>query len=111
MPRAHHPGSTGPDPYPAEPAEGPGLSKPEAPRRPAKGAIAAALVALATGAWLIHDGSQTNNPPAPNSADALTSAAPPNPPKPPPRPPVPDSLPHPLRIPSPDVSAPPPPPG
>src|SRR2546430_752884 len=100
MPRAHHPGSTGPDPYPAEPAEGPGLSKPEAPRRPSKGAIAAALVALATGAWLIHDGSQTNNPPAPNSTDALTSAAPSKPSKSPSVPPLPYSLPDRIRIPA-----------
>jgi len=106
MPRVRRPGSAGPDPYSAKPAEDSGQPKPKAPRRPSKGAIVAAMVAVATGAWLMHDGSQTKNPPTPNSADALTSAAPPKPSAPPSVTPLPYSVPDRIHIPAIYVNAP-----
>jgi sortase (surface protein transpeptidase) len=58
------------------------------------------MVALVTGAWLMHDGSQTKNPPAPNSADALASAAPAKPSAAPSVPPLPYSVPDRIHIPA-----------
>ncbi|MCQ4082072.1 class F sortase [Streptomyces sp. RB6PN25] len=64
-------------------------------------------MALATGAWLMHDGSRTKNPPAPNSADALASAGPSAKPSDAPAvPPLPYSVPDRIHIPAIYVSAP-----
>lgn len=45
---------------------------PPPPRRgPSKAAVAAAVVALVSGVWLMHAGTETHAPPAPNASDAL----------------------------------------
>ncbi len=60
MPRSHHPE-----------VAGTGGAAPLPPRRPSKTAVTAAVLALVTGAWLMHAGTRTSEPPAPGAADAL----------------------------------------
>ncbi len=68
MPRSQHspyrPGPGGP----GGSAGGPDGGR----RRPSRLAAAVAVLALAGGAWLVHEGTRTERPPAPSPSDALT---------------------------------------
>ncbi len=67
MPRSQLPGTDGPIGPPA----------PDAPpprRGPSKVAVTAAVLALVSGAWLMHIGTETHAPPAPSPSDALLGA-------------------------------------
>lgn len=61
----HHP--------PTEPA-GPATDPAPTRRGPSKLAAAAAVLALVTGAWLMHAGTRSSAPPVPGDADALSRA-------------------------------------
>ncbi|MGW7001773.1 class F sortase [Streptomyces sp. NPDC054933] len=54
-----------------EPGRSPVPAERETHRAPSKSAVGAALLALLAGAWLMHDGSQSSQPPAPKASDGL----------------------------------------
>src|SRR2546423_155532 len=97
-------------PTDADPCQAPTAAPAPNKSRPASKAVTAATVAaLLTGAWLLYDGSQTSQPPAPNSADALSSTPSANAAKPsssPVVPPLTHSVPDRIAIPALNVNAP-----
>ncbi len=61
----------------SQPSESTGPTGPAGPpprRGPSRTAVAAALLALVSGAWLMHLGTETHAPPAPSPSDALLGA-------------------------------------
>ncbi|WP_313879555.1 MULTISPECIES: class F sortase [Streptomyces] len=88
---------------PAGPAEPAGRQPRRAPSKPA---VAAALLALLAGAWLMHDGSQSSQPPAPKASDGLPPGRHGAVSSTPTVPPMPNSAPRRVRIPAIHVDAP-----
>ncbi|MEU6170385.1 class F sortase [Streptantibioticus parmotrematis] len=72
MPPTPRPWPYGPG-EPQQPDEPPGTGR---PRRAPRAVIAFSAAALLAGAWLLHNGTQTSQPPAPTAAEAVGSPSP-----------------------------------